>query len=331
MSSGDPLPNGTTSERKLYLETPTIHSGPISKVSGFDVFLKLENLQIPGSFKIRGISNLCKKALVKGKQQIVCASGGNAGLAAAYCAQQMNITAKIILPESTPGFIADKLRDLGAQVEVVGKVFDESNVYALKLGEDPAVEYVHPFDHPDLWEGHSTIMDEVARQMSCRPDVVIVSVGGGGLLNGVLIGMKKIGWSDVPCVAMETIGADCLNKALKAGKPVTLPDITSVAKCLGALTVCSTTLDYIRNFQHFHSCVVDDRQAVDACLRFSDDHRMLVEPACGASLAAVYGDTIKTLQNEGKLGPIKSALVIVCGGSSVTLSALEKWRHDFNL
>ncbi|KAH3886218.1 hypothetical protein DPMN_010219, partial [Dreissena polymorpha] len=180
-------------------------------------------------------------------------------------------------------------------------------------------------------EGHSTLIEEAAKQLPCKPDVVIVSVGGGGLLNGLFMGMQKVGWGSVPCVAMETRGADSFNAAVKNGKLVTLPDITSVAKCLGALTVSAKSLELAQQYQNIHSVVINDAKAVDACLKFADDHRYLVEPACGASLAAVYGDVIKGLQKEGKLGEVKTALVVVCGGSSVTLKQLETWRDMFHL
>lgn len=104
-----------------------------------------------------------------------------------------------------------------------------------------------------------------------------------------------------------------------------------MAKCLGALTPSTKTFEMSQEHKHFFSVLVEDAEAVSACLKFADDHRFLVEPACGASLAAVYGSVISDLQSSGKLGPIKSALVIVCGGSSVTLKQLETWRNMFNL
>ncbi|XP_052226890.1 serine dehydratase-like isoform X1 [Dreissena polymorpha] len=324
--------SGSRADGPLHMVTPTIRSFPISAHAGYDVFLKLDNLQIPGSFKIRGIGNLMKKASQQGCKKVVCASGGNAGLAAAYGAKMMGLPATIVLPQSTPAFVADKLRnEFGAEVEIVGKVWDESNAYAINLAKQPDILYVHPFDHPDIWEGHSTLIEEAAKQLPCKPDVVIVSVGGGGLLNGLFMGMQKVGWGSVPCVAMETRGADSFNAAVKNGKLVTLPDITSVAKCLGALTVSAKSLELAQQYQNIHSVVINDAKAVDACLKFADDHRYLVEPACGASLAAVYGDVIKGLQKEGKLGEVKTALVVVCGGSSVTLKQLETWRDMFHL
>ena len=147
---------------------------------------------------------------------------------------------------------------------------------------------------------------------------------------GILQGMWKVGWNDVPLLVMETFGAESFNAAVKAGKLVTLPAITSVAKCLGLCTVSQTCLDYYSKHKVI-SYVVEDKEAVSACLRFADDHRILVEPACGASLSSVYSNVIPELQKNGELGPVQSVLVIVCGGSAVTLSELQKWKEQFNL
>ncbi|KAK3085166.1 hypothetical protein FSP39_025343 [Pinctada imbricata] len=320
---------GTPSDA-LHIVTPTILSHPMTKVAGFNVYIKLDNLQIPGSFKIRGIGNFCKKAKARGCKKIVCASGGNAGLAAAYAAHQLNLQATIVLPKTTPGFVADKLRDFGAEVEIHGNVWDEANSYAQTLAADPECEYVHPFDHKDTWEGHETIIKEAVSQMTTPPDVVITCVGGGGLLNGIIQGMQNNGWQNIPVIAMETVGADCLNASLAADKIVTLPTITSVAKCLGALTPSSTTFEYCKKY-NIISDLVTDKQAIDACLRFADDHRMLVEPACGASLAAIYSNIIQKLQSQNKLGPVKTAFLLVCGGSGVTLESLQNWKQEFGI
>ncbi|XP_046330551.2 serine dehydratase-like [Haliotis rufescens] len=320
-------------EEQLYHVTPTVRSGPMSRVSGCEVYLKLENLQAPASFKIRGVSNLCKKA-VKGRncQHLVCASGGNAGMAAAYAGMKLKTPATIVLPESTSAQVAENLRQLGAEVLVHGKVFDHANKFAIELASKPGAEYIHPFDHPDIWEGHESLIVEAAAQMPVKPDVVLTSVGGGGLLIGIVQGMWKVGWKDVPIIAMETDGANCFNAAIKAGELVTLPDITSVAKCLGSLTVSSRAFELHQKKEHnIQSVVIEDKEAVSACLRFADDHRMLVEPACGAALAAVYSNIIPALQQEGRLGKVETVLVVVCGGGSVSLDMLQAWKKQFDL
>lgn len=321
-------------KKQLYLSTPVVPSAPMSRLAGCNVHLKLDNLQPSGSFKIRGISNMCKKAVeLRNCKHIYCASGGNAGLATAYVCQQMGVPCTIVLPESTPSFAADRLREMGAEVEVHGKVWDYANAYALEQSKKPGCEYVPPFDHPDIWEGHETLMTESASQLECKPDVVITCVGGGGLLNGILQGLSRVGWEDVPVIAMETVGADCFNQSVKAGKLVTIPDITSIAKCLGALVASKRTMELYNSGKYkILSEVISDKEAVSACLRFADDHRYIVEPACGATLAAVYSGLIPTLQAKGQLPPsISSALVIVCGGAVVTLDLLMQWKQQFNL
>ncbi|XP_062570218.1 serine dehydratase-like isoform X1 [Saccostrea cucullata] len=317
-------------QRPLHVVTPTIHSTPLSKCVGFPVYLKLENLQVPGSFKIRGIGNLCQKAAQKGCKRVVCASGGNGGLAAAYAARLLKLPATIVLPTTTPAFVAEKLRDQDATVEIHGSVWDEANQFALKIAQDPDCLYVHPFDHPDVWEGHESLVVEAKEQLPSPPDVVVASVGGGGLLCGVIQGMEKVGWGHIPVVSMETVGADCLNVSLREDKITTIPAITSVAKCLGALTPCTQIFDLCKKYSVI-SQLCTDKQAIDACLKYADDHRQLVEPACGASLAAVYSGILKDLQTRGKLGQVKSALIVVCGGSGVTLDALNKWKMEFEL
>ncbi|XP_019622791.1 PREDICTED: L-serine dehydratase/L-threonine deaminase-like [Branchiostoma belcheri] len=316
---------------KLYINTPLLESHPLSKHAGITVYLKLENVQPSATFKIRGISHLCQKALKEGAKHFVCSSGGNAGLAAAYSARKLGVPATIIVPESTPTFTVERLRGEGATVEVVGKVWDDSNQHTLKLAEQPGFVYIPPFDHPVIWEGHASLVQELAGTLQDKPGAIILSVGGGGLLCGVVAGLRKVGWTDVPVVAMETQGADSFNAAVTAGKLVTIPDITSVAKCLGAKTVAQEAFNLSK--QHpIHSVVVTDEEAVEACAKFLDDERLLVEPACGAALAAVYSRVISRLQDQGRLpGGIASVVVVVCGGNNITLQQLDTWKTQLGL
>lgn len=160
------------------------------------------------------------------------------------------------------------------------------------------------------------MIDEIAAT-GLKPGLLVVSVGGGGLLCGLLEGMHRLGWQDVPVLAVETEGAASYAAAVNAGHLVTLPAITSIATTLGARTVAEKALDWYSNHPVI-SWVVSDRQAVEACLRFADDHRVLVEPACGASLSVVY-ENAPPLEGRG------SVLVVVCGGAGATRELLEKW------
>ncbi|XP_004574804.1 serine dehydratase-like [Maylandia zebra] len=314
----------------FHLKTPLLESINMSKRVGTTVYLKMENAQPSGSFKIRGIGHLCQQ-LARHSKGVICSSGGNAGMAAAYAAQKMGVPATIIVPSSTPPLVVQRLHDQGATVRIVGKVWDDANAEALKLAETEGLTYVAPFDHPLLWEGHASMIAEVTASLgpSVKPGAVVVSVGGGGLLCGVIQGLKDVGWTDVPIVAMETVGAHCFNAAIKAGKLVTLDDITSEAKCLGAKTACKQAFDYSQSSElTIISELVTDQQALHAIQTFLDEERVLVEMACGAALAAVYSGIIVRLQNEGRLpalmGPL---LMIVCGGSTINMEQLTNLKH----
>ncbi|XP_019940356.1 serine dehydratase-like [Paralichthys olivaceus] len=314
----------------FHLNTPLLESVSMSRRAGTAVYLKMENSQPSGSFKIRGIGHLCQQLGTQSKG-VVCSSGGNAGMAAAYVARKMGVPATIVVPSSSPQTVIQKLQDQGAAVQIVGKVWDDANAEALRLTETEGLTYVPPFDHPLLWQGHASVISEVAASLgpSVKPGAVVLSVGGGGLLCGVVQGLKDVGWTDVPIVAMETVGADCFNAAVKAGRRVTLDDITSEAKCLGAKTVCEQAFKYSQCSElKIISELVTDQQALHAVETFLNEERVLVEMACGAALAAVYSGLLHRLQEEGRLPtPLGPLLVIVCGGSSVDMEQLTNLKN----
>ncbi|XP_056288384.1 serine dehydratase-like [Pseudoliparis swirei] len=316
--------------KHFHLNTPLLESASMSKRVGTPVYLKMENAQPSGSFKIRGIGLLCQQ-LTSQSKGVVCSSGGNAGMATAYVARKMGVPATIVVPSSSSQLVVQRLQDQGATVKIAGKVWDDANAEALRLQEAEGLSYVPPFDHPLLWQGHASMIAEVAASLGsgAKPGAVLLSVGGGGLLCGVAQGLKDAGWTDVPIVAMETAGADSFNAAVKAGRLVTLDDITSEAKCLGAKTVCSRAFEYSQSGElTVISELVTDQQALSAVETFLDEERVLVEMACGAALAAVYSGLIRRLQDEGRLpallGPL---LVIVCGGSCIDMEQLTHLKH----
>ncbi|KAG8596729.1 hypothetical protein GDO81_002033 [Engystomops pustulosus] len=322
----------TQDDIPFHIVSPLKDSLALSKLAGTQVLMKLENIQPVGSFKIRGIGHFCQKSAKAGCKRFVCSSGGNAGLAASYACSKLGTPATIVVPETTPAKIVHKLQELGAEVIVNGKVWDDADTYARHLTEAPGSVYISPFNHPLLWEGHSSLVFELKSSLgNQKPGALVVAVGGGGLLAGLVEGLVKVGWSDVPIIAMETMGAHCLNAALQAGKPVTLPDITSIAKCLGAKTVCDRALEYARKYNVI-SVTVDDREALQAVEMFLEDELMLVEASCGAALAAVYSGHIQRLQKEGKLGPLVGPLImIVCGGSAISLSELQNFKSQLGM
>lgn len=327
------MPAPASGPHPLHIETPLQQHRQLSAAGGREVWLKIENLQPSGSFKLRGIGLLCQRAVAAGATHLVCPSGGNAGFAAAVAGVALAVRTTVVVPSTTAASVVDAIAAIGATVVIHGDVWDAANAEALRLCAQPGVVYIPPFDHPAIWEGNATIIDEAVHQLAQmqtrahkpldRFDAVICSVGGGGLLCGVLEGLHRNGLAQVPVLAVETVGAASYAAALAAGAPVRLDAITSVATSLGARQVAQAAVDW-RLRHAITSVVVSDAEAVDACLRFAADLRMLVEPACGAALAVAYLD-MSVLQH------FRRPLFIVCGGIGVDLATLASLKARFDL
>ncbi len=299
----------------LHIESPLVESHLLSLSAERAVWLKLDSLQPPGSFKIRGIGLACEEYLKKGARRFVSSSGGNAGLAVAYAGRKLSTPVTVVVPESTSARARELLQLEQAELIVHGASWQEANAFALSM-VGPTDAFLHPFDDPLLWQGHATLIDEVAAS-GVVPDAVVLSVGGGGLLCGVAEGLRRNGWGHVQIVAVETEGAASFHQAQKAGHPVELEKITSVATSLGAKQVCDRAFQWSQE-RSIISVVVSDRSALFACQRFLADHRLLVEPACGASLALAY-------EKAAELAPFNTVLFVVCGGATATIEQIQHW------
>lgn len=190
------------------------------------------------------------------------------------------------------------------------------------LAKDANGVYVPPFDHKDVWEGASTIIEEFNE----KPDAVVCSVGGGGLFCGVQMGLERRGWGDVNVLAVETEGAESLATSLKKGKLVTLEKITSIATSLGAKRVAEKAFE-LGQRKNVRSVVLSDAEAGMGCWRLADDERLIVEPACGVSVAVCYDGRLRKLLPQ--LKEDSKVVVIVCGGSDITLETLCHFREKY--
>lgn len=307
--------------KQTHVVTPVWESRVMSEILGRPVFLKMEAFQPSGSFKARGMGAVCRDEAAKGIGRVICASGGNAGYAVACAGSRLGLAVTIVVPTATAARSRELILAEGAELVVWGDGWDEAHEYALELVAQGQGAYVHPFDDPRVWAGHATMAEELA-EAGVRPGKIVVSVGGGGLLCGLAEGLDRLGWTDVGIVAAETEGAASFAAALEAGRLVTLERISSIATTLGARTVTEKALEWAGKLP-ISSYVMSDAAAVAACVRFANEHRVLVEPACGAALAAVYGAA------EGlRDGSERPVVVIVCGGVGVNLGMLEKWQRE---
>ncbi len=338
---------------KPWIETPLVESTALSLSANCRVFLKLELLQPAGSFKSRGIGNLIlehiKHASVQSSSRrrlhFYCSSGGNAGLACVTAARSLGYKASVVVPMTTKPSMIARIQAAGATSVIQhGESWHYADAHLrnhilkspqAKDGEDDDEEeegiYVPPFDHPAVWAGASTIITELQHQLPDEqpPDAIILSVGGGGLFSGIMLGLDQApdhAWSHIPVLAVETRGADSLAQSLQAGEAITLPSITSLAKSLGAIRVADQAFRYAQR-PNVRSVVLDDADAVMGVCRLADDERLLVEPACGVCVALCYGDKLRELVRG--LNRQSRVVVVVCGGCDVDVGMVAKWREEF--
>jgi len=345
----------------FHIHTPFIENENLSEHMKSRVFLKLDTNQPSGSYKIRGIGYFCQKMVKEKKaKRFVTSSGGNAGIAVAYSGKKLGVPVTVVLPESTSHRVQHILHEqLGAEVILHGAAWDDANQYALKLlSTYENAEYVHPFDHPLLWHGHSSIIDEIYEDFYTNfllsyttgssssssstaknddnnkriiPDLIVTVVGGGGLLSGICEGLEKYpDWKNIPIVAAETIGADSYYQSIMAGKLVTLDKISSEAKTLGAKRVCQKAFDCSKT-HNIRTVIVRDDDAKDAVLRFVDDARQLVELSCGAGLACLYKKVdVVTEILEKTVNKPPVIIVIVCGGNAISFDLLCDYKRTLS-
>lgn len=362
--------------KQLHTVSPLVFSPVLSAQAGANVFLKLETTQPSGSFKTRGIGHLCLSLYEENKRlgkeiQFVISSGGNAGLACAYSAKALNCQCTVFVPTTIPQSVIQRLKIFGASVVVHGAALDEAREGAEQFVQaTPDSVYIPPFDHAKIVEGHSSLMHELSSQLydsgySSPPDAIICSVGGGGLLGGVLKGAKELGWKDTSILACETDGAASLANTLRctyyggSGKaeirlPV-LEEITTIAASLGSKSVSRQCMDLVVGHEggvgKVVSVVMGDPRTVQAIRSYADDHATLIEPACAASLVPIYYPQIlraglphlsfppipdlSASVSDGSSSPrptLRDApviVVIVCGGNTCSLKRLADWERDF--
>jgi L-serine/L-threonine ammonia-lyase len=305
----------------LHNKTPLFYAHELSLKLNKKIYFKMDCHQPTGSFKIRGVGKRCQEAAEQGYEHFVIASGGNAGLATAYAGWKMGIKTTVVVPTTTKEFMRAKLAALGATVKVFGEAWNDANVFAKSLVKKEKAIYIPPFDHPTIWAGNASVIDECDTQMA-PPDAVIVAVGGGGYFCGVMEGVLKNNWKNTTVITAETDGAASMKKALEQQELVTLDKIDSIASSLGAKRVAKQAFEYAIN-QEVVAYSVSDKQALDACRLFLDETGNLVEPACGAALSAVYHN-LEVIQEAN------SILVLVCGGSGLSLEQFNTYLKDYS-
>ncbi|KAJ5085357.1 tryptophan synthase beta subunit-like PLP-dependent enzyme [Penicillium argentinense] len=338
--------------KKPWIETPIIESATLSKIAGCRIFLKLDLLQPSGSFKSRGVGNFIRASLEEQltsnptkRPHFYISSGGNAGLAAVHAALDLNCKCSVVVPHSTKPFMIGRLRQIGA-TEVIqhGASWFEADSYLREhFIENEGCEgnvYVPPFDHHLVWEGASSMVDEIACQMPAAEkegefpaDAIVCSVGGGGLFNGIIQGLQRnLGdrpAKNVRVLAVETAGAHSLALSLQEGKLSSLDKITSQATSLGALRVARRAFENASAPPpgvEVQSVVGSDAEAARGIVRLADETRLQVELACGISVEVAVGKELRRVMPT--LTPESRVVIVVCGGSNINAEMIAGYREQ---
>jgi len=284
--------------------TPLVRSSFLSDRLGTNVYLKQEVLQKTGAFKVRGAFNKMLTLTPAERQAgVVAVSGGNHAQAVAYAARTLGLKSVICMPDNTPNNYLEATRGYGAEIALVPTVWDafEEADRRTRLGW----ANVHPFNDPLVMAGQGTVGLEIVEDLPALTDV-IVSIGGGGLMGGVSTAVKSLR-PQVRIWGVETLGADCMSRALAAGQVVEMPAITSIAKTLGAPAASEETLELAR--QNLESVtVVSDQEALDSLVLLLERTKLLTEPAASCTLAAAE----RLRQN---FTPDSHLVLILCGGN----------------
>ena len=270
----------------VILDTNLIYSPALSKATGNHVYIKPENMQVTGAYKIRGayykISTLTEEEKSRG---LITASAGNHAQGVAYAAQAAGVSATIVMPTTTPLVKVNNTKDYGAEVILHGETFDDAAALAAQLSEERGLTYVHPFNDPAIATGQGTISYEIFQDLP-DVDVILVPIGGGGLATGVAT-LAKLLNPNVTVIGVEPTGAASMKASLDAGHIVTLPSVNTIADGVAVKTPGDQTFPYIqKNVDDI--ITIDDDELVDAFLDMMERHKMIVENAGLLPIAALH-------------------------------------------
>ena len=277
--------------KEVTLATNLVYSEYFSNQSGNKVYLKPENMQYTGAYKVRGayykISTMSEDARKKG---LITASAGNHAQGVAYAASKYGVPATVVMPTTTPLIKVNRTKGYGAKVVLYGNVYDEACEYAMKLAKEQGLTFVHPFDDLDVATGQGSIAMEIIKELP-TVDYILVPIGGGGLATGVST-LAKLLNPNIKVIGVEPAGANCLQESLKEGKVITLPTVNTIADGTAVKTPGSKLFPYLQ--KNLDSIItVPDEDLIVAFLDMVENHKMIVEISGLLTVAALKQMNVK--------------------------------------
>ena len=305
--------------QEIVLPTKLIKSDCFSAQTGNHVYLKPENMQLTGAYKIRGayykISTLTEEEKAKG---LITASAGNHAQGVALAAARQGVKATIVMPTTTPLLKINRTKDLGAEVVLYGNVYDEACSHALSLAEKNGYTFVHPFDDPAVATGQGTIAMDIFKELP-TVDYILVPIGGGGLATGVAT-LAKLLNPKIKVIGVEPAGAACMKASLKAGKVVSCNHVNTIADGTAVQTPGSVIFPYIQ--QNLDRVItVEDEELIPCFLDLLENHKMLAENSGLLTIAA-----LKHLKAKNK-----KVVSIISGGNMDVITIASLVQHGLIL
>lgn len=298
--------------KEVTLETKLVYSDYLSEQTGNKVYLKPENMQFTGAYKVRGayykISTLSDEERKKG---LITASAGNHAQGVAYAAKCYGAKAVIVMPTTTPLIKVNRTKSYGAEVVLHGNVYDEACAYALELAKKEGYTFIHPFDDLQVATGQGSIAMEIFKELPLV-EYILVPIGGGGLATGVST-LAKLLNPKIKVIGVEPSGAACMQASLKEGKVVTLPKVNTIADGTAVKTPGSKIFPFLqKNIDEV--ITVDDDELIVAFLDMVENHKMVVENSGLLTVAA-----LRHLDFKGK-----KVVSILSGGNMdiITMSSI---------
>ena len=298
--------------KKVTLETKLVYSEYLSKKTGNTIYLKPENMQLTGAYKLRGayykMSTLTEEERARG---LITASAGNHAQGVAYAAKAYGAKATIVMPTTTPLIKVNHTKSYGAEVILYGDVYDEACAKAYELAEEHGYTFIHPFDDLTVATGQGTVAMEIIKELPLV-DCILVPIGGGGLATGVST-LAKLLNPKIKVIGVEPAGANCMQESLAAGRIVTLPKVNTIADGTAVKTPGSRLFPYLRKYLD-DIVTVEDQELVVAFLDMVENHKMVVENSGLLTVAALKHLDLKD----------KKIVAILSGGNMdvITMSSV---------
>ncbi|MEQ8155740.1 MAG: threonine ammonia-lyase [Clostridiaceae bacterium] len=298
--------------KDVVIKTPIIYSDVFSKETGNKIYMKCENLQLTGAYKIRGALNKIRKLSPEQKSKgVVCSSAGNHAQGVAYASTLEGIRSKIVMPKNTPLIKVQSTKDFGGEVLLYGSVYDDAYNEAKRIEREENLFFLHPFNDKDVIFGQGTIALEIMEDMK-DVDIIVCPIGGGGLISGIALAAKEMNPS-IKIIGVQAEGASAMAQSFKKGSIVNLDKVSTIADGIAVKCPGDLTYEFIREYVD-DIVTVSDTELTESFLLLTEKHKLLAEPSGVASLAALRKLNVKN----------KKIVSIISGGNidMVTISSL---------